>query len=245
MLGSFVRHERGNVAVVFAAVLVPVIGVVAAGLDYGRASQARNQLQSASEAAAVAASHQLHLDRDQLFKVVRRHLDANLEGDLREVPFEVVVPSDKSFVEIAMQTRIPTSLLGLVGIPQIEVATTAHVARPSPKLPDLPLPPPGPPISVVPNGGFRELWRSLTGGNAPSMPAPDPAAIREAQEQVARALRDAAPNMPMPVDLGPIRNSEDLRRAAEQMNDQLRDLQRQMGTGGPQDLERIMRELRR
>ena len=80
----FAAGERGNVAVIFAAVLVPVIGITASAIDYGRASKAREQLQKASDGAVEAASRHLDGDRDAIIKVIRTHLDVNLPEDLRK-----------------------------------------------------------------------------------------------------------------------------------------------------------------
>ena len=52
---GFLRNRRGNVAVTFAIVCVPVITAVGCGVDYSRANQMRAKLQSAVDAASVGA----------------------------------------------------------------------------------------------------------------------------------------------------------------------------------------------
>jgi hypothetical protein len=50
----FEADERGVTAVLFALALVPVLGLVGAALDYGRATAARTQMQKAADATAIA-----------------------------------------------------------------------------------------------------------------------------------------------------------------------------------------------
>jgi hypothetical protein len=243
----FGGSEHGNVAVIFAAVLVPVIGVAAAALDYGRASKARDQLQRASQVAAEAASVDLMRDRDRIAGLVRTHLDANLPEELRHVPFGMAIASDRRSIEITMEASIPASLMAIVGVPKIDVAASGFARTPVPRLPDAPA---AEAVARAPDApsAFRDLWRSLFGG-----PAPSPEAMRDAEEMAKRAIRDL-PRLPEPPpvalpkglpDVGPIRNGEDLRRAARAIGEQIRDLP-QVGHGAPPpDLERLMREMQR
>lgn len=55
----FARAEQGNIAVIFAIALVPVLGFVGAAVDYSRAVQARTSLQVALDSAALMVSKDL------------------------------------------------------------------------------------------------------------------------------------------------------------------------------------------
>lgn len=52
---SLLRDRSGNVAMIFGLALVPVIGLIGAGVDYSRAANVRTRLQAAADAAAVGA----------------------------------------------------------------------------------------------------------------------------------------------------------------------------------------------
>jgi Flp pilus assembly protein TadG len=52
----FARKEDGNIAVIFAIVLVPIISFVGAAIDYTRASNARTAMQAALDSAALMVS---------------------------------------------------------------------------------------------------------------------------------------------------------------------------------------------
>lgn len=55
-LSSFLKDSRANVAPIFAIAIIPVIGLVGAGIDYGRAASIRGAMQSALDATALAMS---------------------------------------------------------------------------------------------------------------------------------------------------------------------------------------------
>ncbi len=54
--GGFLRDSGGNVAIMTALALVPLIGVVGAALDYSRAWDTTSKLHRAADAAALAAA---------------------------------------------------------------------------------------------------------------------------------------------------------------------------------------------
>ncbi|MCK1391213.1 TadE/TadG family type IV pilus assembly protein [Bradyrhizobium sp. 1] len=58
-LARFAGAEQGNIAVIFAIVLVPVLGFIGAAVDYSRAVHARSSLQTALDSAALMVSKDL------------------------------------------------------------------------------------------------------------------------------------------------------------------------------------------
>lgn len=55
LVGHFRRDQRGNIAIIFALTLVPLLGGIGCAVDYSRATQIRSKLQSASDAASVGS----------------------------------------------------------------------------------------------------------------------------------------------------------------------------------------------
>jgi Flp pilus assembly protein TadG len=58
LLNRFRRDQRGNIAVIFGIACLPVLSAIGCGVDYSEASRMRAKLQSAADAAAVAAISQ-------------------------------------------------------------------------------------------------------------------------------------------------------------------------------------------
>jgi Flp pilus assembly protein TadG len=57
--GAFIGANRGNVAVIFAITLVPVLGLMGAAVDYSRANSARSSMQAALDSTALMLSRDL------------------------------------------------------------------------------------------------------------------------------------------------------------------------------------------
>jgi Flp pilus assembly protein TadG len=55
LIGHFRSDRRGNIAVIFAIALVPVLSAVGCAIDYSRATQLRSKLLAAADAASVAS----------------------------------------------------------------------------------------------------------------------------------------------------------------------------------------------
>src|SRR3954453_9451371 len=54
-IGRFATDRRGNIAVIFALALLPVMSAVGCTVDYSRAVQLRSKLQAAADAASVGS----------------------------------------------------------------------------------------------------------------------------------------------------------------------------------------------
>lgn len=187
MGAAFRRNERGTVAIIFAAILIPIIGISAAAIDFGRASKVRGQLQRASDAAVDAMRLRLDEDRDVLQRAIRAYLDANLPVDLHEIPFAMVIPADRASIEVSMETYVPTTLMGVLGVTRLDVQTASLGRRPVLQ--------PGLPAGVADgqhqapaDDAIRETVRQLTGPRG--RPLPPEAA--HAVEQQLRALEQLA-----------------------------------------------------
>ncbi len=55
LLGRFRRDQRGNIAIIFALSLIPVLSCIGCAIDYSRATQMRSKLQAAIDAASVGS----------------------------------------------------------------------------------------------------------------------------------------------------------------------------------------------
>jgi Flp pilus assembly protein TadG len=51
--GQFAKADDGNIAVIFAIALIPILGFVGAAVDYSRASAARTSMQAALDSTAL------------------------------------------------------------------------------------------------------------------------------------------------------------------------------------------------
>src|SRR3954454_25362959 len=54
-IGRFANNRRGNIAVIFALALLPIMSALGCTVDYSRAVQLRSKLQAAADAASVGS----------------------------------------------------------------------------------------------------------------------------------------------------------------------------------------------
>jgi Flp pilus assembly protein TadG len=59
MFGRFRKDRRGNIAVIFAIALLPILSFVGAAIDYSRANRAKSSMQAAMDSAALMVSKDL------------------------------------------------------------------------------------------------------------------------------------------------------------------------------------------
>lgn len=222
LVSRFGCDRSGSVAIIFAAVLIPVIGIAAAAIDFGRAQKVRSTLQTAVSHAAQAGSAHLMEDRSVVEAQVRAMLKANLPPHLAELPFTVMIPEDRSRVEVAMETSVPTTLMGVVGMAEIGVEATG-VARP---------------VLATLGGGGEATGR-------PDGATSEPRAAVRALHSIGGGRQAAAP-------APPVTNQAELRAAAREIGAKLRELNGQLGggavalpPGAEAEIERMLRDIRR
>lgn len=133
-LRDFAGARGGNVAIIFAAVMIPVSGIAAAAIDFGRAGNVRSVLQMATSAAAQAGSAHLHEDRSIIEKQVGAMLAINLPPHLAGLPHRITIPTDRTSIEVTMETTVPTSLMGVLGVHELTVEATGFAKPPRPVL---------------------------------------------------------------------------------------------------------------
>jgi Flp pilus assembly protein TadG len=74
------RDASGNIALIFAVCLIPIVGSVALAIDFGRGELIKSQLQSAADAAAIAAARQPNLTEAEVVAIALANFRANTDG---------------------------------------------------------------------------------------------------------------------------------------------------------------------
>ncbi|MGB4867264.1 MAG: pilus assembly protein TadG-related protein [Hyphomicrobium sp.] len=146
LAGRFVCDTRGTTAVLFAMLAVPVLGLGLAGLDYARAQGTRSDIQSAADAAATAGARMLGAPHTEIERAVRGYLRTNLPEDRRDLDFMLTFAPEDTALTIKMDTTVPTSILGIVGVSELAVQVETTVEKPT-----LVIEPPAPHRGVTPD----------------------------------------------------------------------------------------------
>lgn len=119
---SFVTDKRGNLAIIFGLSLVPLMGLAGAAVDYSRILQAENKLQSASDAAALAAASS-GSDVNDMRRIAASFLESNAP-ELNPVA-ETTVSTNKLTVVARANINLP--VLSAFGWPEANLEITSEI----------------------------------------------------------------------------------------------------------------------
>jgi hypothetical protein len=167
-LCRFAGDERGVTAILFALLLIPMLGIIFVAMDYGRASRTKVVLESAADAAAFTAATRLLEGKRVVRQAFEASFRANLPDDLKTIPYELEIGTSDKFLKVSMVAKIPTTMIGLLGMTKIEMTVEAEASRPEPAaIPVQELPPAAEELEkTLPPGLREEMRRKLSAAGA-------------------------------------------------------------------------------
>jgi Flp pilus assembly protein TadG len=122
MLRRFLEHNSGSFAIMFALVLVPIVGAVALAVDYTIASRQRTELHNAADAAALALARRgLEIEQDEAERIAGEFLQANYAGTYSNLS---VAKSDTTWT-VSVGTSSPTRFAGIFGVDASEISVVS------------------------------------------------------------------------------------------------------------------------
>ena len=127
---DFLRSKRGNVAMMFAIMLVPLMIGAGAGLDFARAMMVRQQMAASLDAAALAIGSTTGLDSNTAQTLAQKYFDANYTVDTSQYGTVTINPpvyDASGKVTLSATNNMPTVLMKLAGITAVPVSTSSTV----------------------------------------------------------------------------------------------------------------------
>lgn len=134
-LRQFRDDARGATAIVFAMLAVPVLGLGLAALDYARAHSTKNAIQIAADTAAIAGAKMLGQPHSEIEDTVRGYMRSNLPDNRRDLEYILIFAPDDQALTLKADTKVRTSILGIVGMQTLAVQVESTVERP-PEVPE-------------------------------------------------------------------------------------------------------------
>jgi Flp pilus assembly protein TadG len=127
ILKRFMRDSKGSVAMLFGLSLLPMMAGVGAAIDYGRASNSRQAIQAAADAAALAGAKARSVSDDEASKVAKQVFDANLKMSGISVNVTPTVQLfDTGGMRISGTTQLPNTFLPVMGMKTSDVSFHAE-----------------------------------------------------------------------------------------------------------------------
>ena len=121
----FWQDHKGNVAIMFALAVVPVVGAMGAALDYSMANSYRTDMQKALDSAALAVSKVMPLPQAELDKVAMQYFEASL-GHHSLTNLKLTVVPDQGHARLHAWGDYTPGIASLLGIDKFEVGATSE-----------------------------------------------------------------------------------------------------------------------
>ncbi|MGL5168667.1 MAG: pilus assembly protein TadG-related protein [Afipia sp.] len=130
-VARFRRAERGNVAVMFAIAVVPLLGFVGGAIDYSRVNNARTAMQAALDTAALMISKDAtnSMSASQINQQAQAYFNALYNHpEVQNIVVNAVYTNSTangSQIVITGSGQMPTDFMKVVGFPSLEFGTSA------------------------------------------------------------------------------------------------------------------------
>ena len=126
----FKEDRRGNVAIIFAAVLLPIIGMTGAAIDYKRITNARAQLLMALDGALLALGSSPKRGDTEALQFLNSYVSAQLSAlDYRGAWEITSLSQDGARISAEIAGSLETTLMGLLGVELVSFDTSSTVVR--------------------------------------------------------------------------------------------------------------------
>jgi Flp pilus assembly protein TadG len=129
LVGELQRNRQGNVAIIFALAMMPIMAAAGIGVDLSRAYVVRAHLTQALDAAGLAVAGAPGASEEYLATLAQDFFNANYPTSEIGVPGELQLSVGDNVVTLSAAATLPTALLGIFGIHEMDVASEIEVTR--------------------------------------------------------------------------------------------------------------------
>jgi Flp pilus assembly protein TadG len=125
----FLRNRSGNVAMMFGLAAIPFFTMGGMAVDFSRAMMVKNRLGTALDATALALGSQLGLNQQQVRAQAQAYFDANYPASELGTPSALNINYGATTVTLSATATVPTMVIGLVGVNELDVQQSVEVTR--------------------------------------------------------------------------------------------------------------------
>ena len=128
-LRSFARDARGNVALLFAFSLIPLLIGVGVAMDYGQALIVRERMADAADAAALAIGSWPGLTQDEAKVKAQQFFDANYPPSSLGTAGALDVQFSGEDIVTTVSGQVPTTFMQLANVNAVDVGASATITK--------------------------------------------------------------------------------------------------------------------
>ena len=116
VLGDFIQERHGNVAILFAFSLIPLLLATGVAVDYGRAMMVRDRMADAADSAALAIGSWPGLTQAQMTTKAQQFFDANYPPSTLGTVGTVSVSFSGNDITATVSGTVKTTFMGIANI---------------------------------------------------------------------------------------------------------------------------------
>lgn len=121
--------RRGNVGVIFALALLPILAATGSAVDVTRALQVKARLNSALDAAGLAAGRKIDANDATIRATAEAYFRANYPEDALGVPGTLIVNITDTTITLDVSARVETTIMKIAGFDEINVTSSTEISR--------------------------------------------------------------------------------------------------------------------
>jgi Flp pilus assembly protein TadG len=135
-VSSFLKRQRralkraraGNVAIIFALSIIPVLVTGGAGIDLARALAVRSRMYEAVDAAALAVASKSGITQAQAQILAQQYFNANFTlNSSYGTPSAVTVTVNGQQVDVSSNIQMPTTIMSVAGFQHVNLSAASTV----------------------------------------------------------------------------------------------------------------------
>jgi Flp pilus assembly protein TadG len=126
---GFWKDTTGNIGILAALALIPILLVTGAAIDFGRANYARTVLQGAVDAAALAGGASKDKSPARLQTIVEQYVMANHAQQVLQYVSKISqsIDSNAGTFNVEVDGKLPTSFMAIAGIKTMDIGARSQV----------------------------------------------------------------------------------------------------------------------
>ena len=168
---KFIGDDNGNIAIIFAAAVIPTILTVGAAIDYSRVSQMKTAMQTALDSTALHLGLLPHsTSQADLETAAEQFFALNYQGNADVTMASILVSKNGPIINLSLDGYMPTMFMGIANIDQMDIGVVSEVML---------------------GGGTIEI--ALVLDNSGSMAGSKIAALKSAAQGLVETLYDSLP----------------------------------------------------
>jgi len=126
----FARGERGNVAMMFALAVIPVIGGVGAAIDYTRVSEIRSKIANAADAGVLAVGSMPPMSDKDAYDTVKTWIETHTSPEYDQYwTLDSVTQSDDGAIVATVSGSVDTTIARILGVTDVPITITSEAVR--------------------------------------------------------------------------------------------------------------------